>query len=137
MDRDRLARVSEGQRACLRLVLQHQSSKAIARALAISPHTVDQRIRFAMKALGASSRIEAARLLAASEAEEGYQALIHQSPDIDPPAPAPPASPPLEPEVRYGGKLSKIAWILVIAAAALLALAGLLMALNALAILTR
>jgi IS30 family transposase len=53
---DRLAKISEGQRACLRMVLQHMSSKDIARALNISPHTVDQRLKLAMRTLGAATR---------------------------------------------------------------------------------
>jgi DNA-binding CsgD family transcriptional regulator len=136
MDGDRLARVNEGQRACLRLVLQHQSSKDIARALGISPHTVDQRIRFAMKSLGVANRVEAARLLAAAEAGTAYQPLIHQSPDIDPPAGAPPVSLPNR-EARNDSDLSRIAWILLAAAAAMLALAGLFIALSALGQVTR
>jgi len=42
---DRVAKLSEGQLDCLRLVDQHLSSKEIAVELGISPHTVDQRIR--------------------------------------------------------------------------------------------
>jgi DNA-binding CsgD family transcriptional regulator len=63
MEQDRVQRLSEGQRECLRMVLLHMSSKDIARALDISPHTVDQRLKLAMKALGAPTRVEAARLL--------------------------------------------------------------------------
>jgi len=82
-----LAQLSDGQRACLRLVIQHMSSKDIARELNISPHTVDQRLKLAMHSLGARSRVEAAKLLAAHELSDPYQPLIHQSPDI--------AAPPL------------------------------------------
>lgn len=56
--------MSEGQRACLKLVLQHATSKEIARQLGISPHTVDQRIKGAMAKLGARTRVEAAQLCA-------------------------------------------------------------------------
>lgn len=52
------------QREVLDLVLQHKTSKEIARALGISPDTVDQRISFARKKLGASSRNEAALIYA-------------------------------------------------------------------------
>jgi hypothetical protein len=45
------------------LVAEHRSSKEIGRHLGISPHTVDQRIRFALKTLGVRDRIEASRLL--------------------------------------------------------------------------
>src|SRR5690349_2224559 len=93
MDDEALARVTEGQRACLRLVLQHKSSKEIARSLGISPHTVDQRLKQAMRHLGASSRVEAAKRLASLEGASGYQSLAHQGPDIEtgavpPPTPA-------------------------------------------------
>lgn len=52
------------QREVLDLILQHKTSKEIARALGISPDTVDQRIFFARKKLGASSRNEAALIYA-------------------------------------------------------------------------
>lgn len=136
MDEDRLARVTEAQRACLRMVLRHMTSKDIARALSVSPHTVDQRIRLAMKTLGATSRIEAARLLAAAEPD--YQGLIYQSPDIDPADDVPPARAPArnEGKVRHG-KPSRAVWIIVAVAAAALAFAGLFTGLNALSQFTR
>lgn len=80
----RLARLSAGQRDCLRLVDQHHSSKEIAAQLKISPHTVDQRIRGALQILGVERRAQAARLLALHDG--GYQRLIHQSPYIEPSA---------------------------------------------------
>ena len=49
------------QREVLDLVLRHKSSKEIARALNISPYTVDQRITAARQKLGLSSRGELAR----------------------------------------------------------------------------
>ena len=49
------------QREVLDLVLRHKSSKEIARALNISPYTVDQRITAARHKLGLSSRGELAR----------------------------------------------------------------------------
>jgi DNA-binding CsgD family transcriptional regulator len=82
--------LSEGQRECLRLVMLHLSSKEIARTLGISPHTVDQRLRVAVRNLGVSSRFEAARLLAMhgdAEAADPYQPLIYQRPEL-PDAPA-------------------------------------------------
>ncbi|MCJ7421566.1 helix-turn-helix domain-containing protein [Sphingomicrobium astaxanthinifaciens] len=85
----RLARLTEGQRECLRLVAAHHNSKEIAAKLGISPHTVDQRIRIALHTLGVSRRQQAARLLADHEAapgEDPYQRLICQSPYIPDPA---------------------------------------------------
>jgi DNA-binding CsgD family transcriptional regulator len=74
--------LGEGQRDCLRLVVQHRTSKQIARELGISSHTVDQRLKAAMRILRVSARVEAAQILAAYEQGELYQSLVHQSPDI-------------------------------------------------------
>jgi DNA-binding CsgD family transcriptional regulator len=139
MEQDGLARVTEGQRACLRMVLQHRSSKEIARELGISSHTVDQRLKQAMKHLGASSRVEAAKRLAALEGSVGYQPLACQAPDIEPvavPTPTPPAS-GSEREASDDEGLRRIGWIVAIAAGAAVLLAALLIGLNALSEFTR
>ncbi|HVF83407.1 MAG TPA: sigma factor-like helix-turn-helix DNA-binding protein [Sphingomicrobium sp.] len=52
----RVARLNQGQRDVLRLVDQHMSSKEIGAKLGISPHTVDQRIRTAIRLLDVSRR---------------------------------------------------------------------------------
>ncbi|HEX7710489.1 MAG TPA: helix-turn-helix transcriptional regulator [Sphingomonadaceae bacterium] len=84
------------QRQVLDLLIEHKTSKEIARALAISPHTVDQRIQFAKEKLGVRTRSEAAvayrRLLEAcgqpaSGATSGQ--TTYENPDIA--APPPPA----------------------------------------------
>ncbi|WP_300973610.1 helix-turn-helix transcriptional regulator [Sphingomonas sp. LHG3406-1] len=91
---NRCVRLSRGQLEVLRLVNQHLNSKEIGSALGISSHTVDQRIRGAIRTLGVARRSEAARLVDAYdrsiatsnlEATEtpAYQRLKHQSPDID------------------------------------------------------
>jgi DNA-binding CsgD family transcriptional regulator len=108
---DRCARLSRGQIEVLRLVNRHLSSKEIAAELGISSHTVDQRVRGAIKTLGVSRRSEAARMIdrytqATGDAPDAppqppsapaiersqpfdqdqaatYQRLIHQAPDID------------------------------------------------------
>src|SRR3954467_4503411 len=80
--RARIARLTEGQLNCLRLVDQHLSSKEIATELGISPHTVDQRIRQALHTLAVERRSQAARLVA--QYSGPYQRLIHQSPHIEP-----------------------------------------------------
>lgn len=81
-----LAQLTDGQRDCLRLVYQHMKSKDIARVLGVSPHTVDMRLRTAMKTLSVASRIEAARLLVQEEAggagADVYQPLIYHTPDV-------------------------------------------------------
>jgi len=76
-------RLNGGQRACLRLVLAHLTSKEIARELGVSPHTVDQRLRTAMRILNAHSRFEAARIFAALDGEQPYQSLIYQPPRVE------------------------------------------------------
>jgi DNA-binding CsgD family transcriptional regulator len=70
----RVARLNRGQLDVLRLVDQHVSSKEIGVRLGISPHTVDQRIRTAIRLLEVSRRQEAARLVSLAEP---YQRLIH------------------------------------------------------------
>jgi DNA-binding CsgD family transcriptional regulator len=57
-----LAGLTAKQREVLDLLIQHKTSKEIARDLGISPHTVDQRIQFAKEKLGATSRSEVALL---------------------------------------------------------------------------
>jgi DNA-binding CsgD family transcriptional regulator len=51
-----LAALTDKQRQVLDLLIQYKTSKEIARRLEISPHTVDQRIEFAKRKLGARSR---------------------------------------------------------------------------------
>ncbi|NJC05167.1 DNA-binding CsgD family transcriptional regulator [Sphingomonas kaistensis] len=91
--------MSVGQLEVLRLVNLHLNSKEIAAQLGISSHTVDQRVRGAIRALGVARRSEAARLVDLSDkagafavappiapsADEAqaYQRLIHQAPHID------------------------------------------------------
>lgn len=55
-----LAGLTQKQRQVLDLLIQHKTSKEIARRLDISPHTVDQRIKFAKEKLGAHTRSEVA-----------------------------------------------------------------------------
>lgn len=57
---DLLAGLTKKQRQVLDLLIEHKTSKEIARRLSISPHTVDQRIQFAKEKLGANSRSEVA-----------------------------------------------------------------------------
>lgn len=56
----RWARLTDKQRACLDLVLEHQTSKQIARRLNISKQAVDLRLTTARDVLGAANRAEAA-----------------------------------------------------------------------------
>lgn len=111
---DAVMLLTEGQRDCLRLVFNHMKSKDIARVLDVSPHTVDMRLRTAMKTLGVTSRIEAARLLV--QAESGgettpdlYQPLIYQAPDVaDEPDLATMKLPALEGTTLLGGSIFSV-----------------------------
>ena len=59
-----IERLTPGQIDCLLLVQQNLTSKEIAPQLGISPHTVDQRIRGALRILGCKRRAQAAQLVA-------------------------------------------------------------------------
>lgn len=59
-DEDRWNRLTDKQRACLDLLIEHKTSKEIARLLDISKHTVDQRLNAARDTLGARDRNETA-----------------------------------------------------------------------------
>jgi len=67
--------LTEKQREVLDLLLDHKTSKEIAQALGISPHTVDQRILFARQRLGARSRSDLARLY--RESRKTYDQLTY------------------------------------------------------------
>lgn len=75
----------------LRHVFEHKNSKQIARIMGVSPHTVDERIRRSLKKLNVSSRVEAAKMLAAQGAFDHvtpYQSLTYQSLDLGEAGPA-------------------------------------------------
>lgn len=99
MGPDQIDRLTESQRSYLRLVFEHKSSKEIAQQLGISAHTVDKRIKEAMRVLGVNSRIEAARILVATPPSEIDQPLGPQSPDLV----FPPTSPTLVARTVGGG----------------------------------
>ena len=71
----RIAKLSDAQRECLRLVDRHLTSKEIAISMGVSHHT-NQRLERACKRLGVATRKEAARLLAV------YDPIIYEPLDI-------------------------------------------------------
>jgi DNA-binding CsgD family transcriptional regulator len=75
--------LTEGQKACLRLVVQHHTSKEIARTLGISPFTVDQRLDAARRKLNAASRIDAAKIFDAMERNNIYQPFVYETPMLE------------------------------------------------------
>ena len=84
MKPERIERLTEKQRECLRLVFMHRSSKEIARELGIGVDAVDQRIKTAMRSLDVESRTDAALLLAEHEGLGPYQRLVYQAPEVVP-----------------------------------------------------
>ena len=77
--RESLSRLTEREKVCLRHWLQHKSAKEIAADLGISHHAVEKRLKMARTKLGATSSLEAARMLGGAE---GYGRTVPQSPDL-------------------------------------------------------
>ena len=69
MINEAVASLSPMQKTCLRLVYDHLQSKEIARQLGLSRYTVESHIKNARARLGATSRLEAARMLVAIEGD--------------------------------------------------------------------
>jgi DNA-binding CsgD family transcriptional regulator len=86
MDPNRIARLTEQQRACLRHVYAHLTSKEIAPLMGIEPGSVDQHIKAAMKTLGVGDRRTAARLFAEHEGRDESPAVAY--PPLDPASPS-------------------------------------------------
>jgi DNA-binding CsgD family transcriptional regulator len=78
-DRNSLSRLTEREKVCLRQWLNHKSAKEIAADLGISHHAVEKRLKMARTKLGATSSLEAARMLGEAE---GYGQAVAQSPDL-------------------------------------------------------
>ena len=77
--RDSLSRLTEREKVCLRQWLQHKSAKEIAAELGISHHAVEKRLKVARIKLGATSSLQAARMLGEAE---GYGQAVPQSPEL-------------------------------------------------------
>lgn len=75
--------LTEGQKACLRLVDEHHTSKEIARILGISPFTVDQRLDAARRKLRAVTRKDAAKIFAAMEKGTLSEPLVYETPRLE------------------------------------------------------
>lgn len=72
--------LTEKQRNVLDRLLDHKSSKQIARELSISPHTVEQRLKTARRKFGAQTRAELAVMYRCQK--ETYEESIHQFSDV-------------------------------------------------------
>jgi DNA-binding CsgD family transcriptional regulator len=77
----RLAKLTEREKVCLRLWLQHKSAKEIAAELQITHHAVEKRLKIARMKLDATSSLEAARML---HKAEGYGVSVAQPLDLAP-----------------------------------------------------
>lgn len=78
----RLARLTRRERECLELVAQHWRTKDIARQLGLSPATVDEYVRSAVRKLGTPDRAAAARVWLGLEAAPGPAA--EAADEVDP-----------------------------------------------------
>lgn len=87
-ERSDLARLTEREKECLRRWLKHKTAKEIALELGISYHAVEKRLKVARTKLNVFSSLDAARLLAKEEREEGYGQAASQSPDLHSASPA-------------------------------------------------
>ncbi len=109
MDSKRIARLTEQQRACLRYVYAHLTSKEIAPILGIEPGSVDQHIKAAMKTLGVGDRRTAARIFAEYEGRDDSPVVAY--PPLNPESPAAPYNfvPPIvsgwQPHEPAGGSM--------------------------------
>lgn len=81
-------KLSAAQVETLQHVFAHRNSKEIARIMGVSPHTVDARIKAAIRLLGVGTRVEAAKVVSEQHGEPRYQPLVYQSPELAIPAPA-------------------------------------------------
>jgi DNA-binding CsgD family transcriptional regulator/Ca2+-binding EF-hand superfamily protein len=80
MDRDqKLSRLTEREKECLRAWLDHKSAKEIALELGISHHAVEKRLKMARIKLDVGSSIDAARLLGEAE---GYGQTVAKPADL-------------------------------------------------------
>ena len=85
-DEQLIARLTTGEKDCLRFVREQLTSKEIGQRLGISPHTVDRRLKNAMAKLRVQSRRDAALALVA---QEGDQRLVYQPSALPPAEPLP------------------------------------------------
>ena len=71
---DAIATLSEKEKQTLRLMVRGHDAKSIARALGLSVHTINERLRDARRKLAVSSSREAARMLLATEQDRAAPA---------------------------------------------------------------
>lgn len=85
VETEQFEKLTEGQKACLRLYYARHEIKDIARALEIAPVTVNQRLSVARRHLGVTRSADAARLLAEFERANGlYSPAIYGPTIVEP-----------------------------------------------------
>jgi len=82
-ERNGTERLTEREKECLRLWLEHKTAKEIALDLGISHHAVEKRLKMARTKLDVPTSLDAARLLVG---QEGYDRSVAQSADLAIPA---------------------------------------------------
>ncbi|MEI9850098.1 MAG: helix-turn-helix transcriptional regulator [Sphingomonas sp.] len=88
MVEDRIVRLTERQKDCLRLVAQGYTSKEIGRQLGLSYSTVDNHLLAAVQILELGGRAEAARCFAQYEQRLGQELPRQPAALVDPSTPA-------------------------------------------------
>ena len=77
---ERVDRLTEKEKDCLRRWMHHQTAKQIALDLGVSHHAIEKRLKTARLKLDVASSIDAAQMLAQVE---GYDWTASRSPDLD------------------------------------------------------
>lgn len=75
---DAVSQLTEAQRQVLRAFHARKSAKEIGRELGITHWAVNERLRAARRVLGVATSGEAARMLAAAEAEGTYNRVVYE-----------------------------------------------------------
>lgn len=102
---DRIAKLSDVQKQCLRLAAEGRSSKEIAPLVGLTYQTVDQYLHRARQALGAANRREAARIFAEIERATPFKELEFKPNGVTEPEIPAISGAPTEQEQRLAGLL--------------------------------
>jgi len=76
---DRISKLSDTQKKCLRLAAEGRSSKEIAPVIGLSYNTVNMYLSRAASTLGAENRRQAARIFSDFERQPPYNRVIYNS----------------------------------------------------------
>jgi DNA-binding CsgD family transcriptional regulator len=139
--------LTTAQISCLELVAENLTSKEIAAELGISRHTVDQRVRGALRKLGVENRRQAVRLLESRQRFQRAESLLQERLPNSHSAeiwPRPPAVQAIQIPLPFAtakrpsntmGIAARLGWIVGIALAAFISMATYLAGLESLTLL--